>query len=189
MKKSNIILGTIFSIVLISCGSSIESDAEKVAKLICEASNDISKAAEAHEKAENISNKYEGEEKSKFEILVLQKAKDCLPGGSSISTENSSSENSSDSYEDSVSDSNSEDIDSMLDSYEDYMNEYMKYLKKMKNSDMSALSDLPALMERGEEWSKKAEKAKGNMSARQIARMSEIINKMNTAMSDMKQKN
>lgn len=77
------------------------------------------------------------------------------------------------------------DVDAMLDSYEDYMNEYISYLKKINNNDMGALADLPALMEKGEEWSKKAEKAKSNMTARQMARMTEIINKINIAMSDM----
>ncbi len=191
MKKSNILLGTIFSIFLVSCGSSIESDAEKVAKLICEVQNDMSKSAEAQEKTEKISAKYEGEEKEKFEMLVMQKAKDCLPGGSSISTESSSSD-SYDDYEEhssneeiSFSNDGSEDIDAMLDSYEDYMNEYISYMKKMNNDDISALADLPALNAKGQDWANKMEKAKGNMTARQMARMNEIINKLNIAISEM----
>lgn len=182
MKKSNIILGAIFSIVLISCGSSIESDAEKVAKLICEASNDSSKYSENDEKASKISDKYTGKDKEEFEKLVNEKAKDCLYGDAVILQD----ENSSDSYEDSVSSRSSEDIDAMLDSYEDYINEYISYMNKMNNDDMSALSDLPALNEKGQEWASKMEKAKGNMTARQLSRMSEIINKMNIAMSDLK---
>lgn len=80
----------------------------------------------------------------------------------------------------------SEDIDSMLDSYESYVTEYISYLKKMKNNDMSAMESLPSLMEKGEEWGNKMENAKGEMSAKQIARMTKIIGKINVAMAELR---
>lgn len=80
----------------------------------------------------------------------------------------------------------SEDIDSMLDSYESYVTEYISYLKKMKNNDMSAMESLPSLMEKGEEWSKKMDNAKGEMTAKQIARMTKIIGKINVAMVELR---
>ncbi|EHO05419.1 hypothetical protein HMPREF9714_03357 [Myroides odoratimimus CCUG 12901] len=80
----------------------------------------------------------------------------------------------------------SEDIDSMLDSYESYVTEYISYLKKMKNNDMSAMESLPSLMEKGDEWGKKMENAKGEMTAKQIARMTKIIGKINVAMAELR---
>lgn len=174
-----------------SCGSSMESDADKVAKLICEANNDFSKAGEANEKALKIAEKYTGDDKLKFEQLVMQKAKDCLSYGSSISTDNedSYSGDEENTYESESTSTNNEvssiDIDDMLDSYEDYVDQYIDYMKKVNKGDMSAMADAPALMEKAQEWGSKMENSKGDMTARQISRMTEIMNKMNIAISDM----
>lgn len=137
-----------------SCGSSMESDVDKVAKLICEANNDFSKAGEASEKALEIAEKYTGDDKLKFEQLVMQKAKDCLSYGSSISTDNedSYSGDEENTYESESTSTNGEfsssDIDDMLDSYEDYVDQYIDYMKKVSKGDMSAMADAPALMEK-----------------------------------------
>ena len=73
----------------------------------------------------------------------------------------------------------------MLDSYEDYVDQYISYMKKVSKGDMSAMADAPALMEKAEEWGHKMENTKEEMTARQMARMSTISNKMTIAMSDM----
>ncbi|MDR0230007.1 MAG: hypothetical protein LBI72_13250 [Flavobacteriaceae bacterium] len=79
----------------------------------------------------------------------------------------------------------STDIDEMLDSYDSYVTEYISYLKKVKNNDMSAMGDMASLMEKGEEWGKKMENAKGEMTAKQMARMTQIIAKINVAMAGL----
>jgi len=81
----------------------------------------------------------------------------------------------------------SNDIDDMLDSYEDYVDQYIDYMKKVSKGDMNALADAPALMEKAKEYGDKIENSKGDMTAEQIARMSQIMNKMNVAISDMSQ--
>ena len=192
MNKKSLFIG-ILSLALLtleSCGSSMESDADKVAKLICEASDDFSKAGEANEKALKITEKYSGEERIKFEQLVMQKSLDCLTYGSNISTDSDTiEEESTYEFENTSTESNhgisSDDIDDMLDSYEDYVDQYIDYMKKVNKGDMTALANAPALMEKAQEWGDKMENSKGDMTARQMARMSEILNKMNIAISDM----
>lgn len=73
----------------------------------------------------------------------------------------------------------------MLDSYEDYVDQYISYMKKVSKGDMSAMADAPALMEKAQEWGDEMENTKEEMTARQMARMSTISNKMTIAMSDM----
>lgn len=83
MKKITvfpILLSLIFA--LASCGSSMESDAEKLAKLNCNAQNateeqkvnELSKAAEF---ADKIKDKYEGEAKTKFEEAYVKYYANC----------------------------------------------------------------------------------------------------------------
>lgn len=79
----------------------------------------------------------------------------------------------------------SRDIDDLLDSYESYMNDYMDYMKKVKNSDMSALGDLPALMEKAEELGEKMDRVKSDMTPNQLARMLKLVNKVNSMMAEM----
>lgn len=92
------------------------------------------------------------------------------------------SESTSTEYNSKVS---SAEIDDMLDSYEDYVDQYVSYMKKLSKNDMSAMADAPALMEKAEEWGNKMENTKDEMTARQMARMTTISNKMTIAMSDM----
>lgn len=92
MKKTIITLGITFSLLLVSCNSTMESDANEMARMICESRNDLNKAAELMPKIEEIANKYK-DDKEKFGKLVLQKSKDCLsdinsPSSSSFNEEN-----------------------------------------------------------------------------------------------------
>ncbi len=85
----------------------------------------------------------------------------------------------------SSSSSSSEDWDAMLDSYDEYVTKYISYMKKAANGDMSALTEYPALMEKAQEYSKKIENAKGEMSSSQLSRYMQITNRMANAALEM----
>ena len=93
---------------------------------------------------------------------------------SSIDTELSSTDTES-----------TEDFDAVLESYEEYVDQYISYMKKAANGDMEALSEYPALMEKAQELSKNLEKAKGDLSASQLAKYQKINMKMLEAAQNM----
>lgn len=93
MKKLKITLGLVFTMLLASCGGSMESDAKKVAELQCkimkmsdgilegemDAATTIALAQETEELVEEIEGKYTTEaEKEKFEKAVLKALAECL---------------------------------------------------------------------------------------------------------------
>jgi len=95
MKSLKITIGLFATLLLASCGSSVESDAQKLADLMCKSqkiskqilageldANDVSKSAafamEAAELKEEIGVKYTSkEEKKAFEKAVLKAMKNC----------------------------------------------------------------------------------------------------------------
>lgn len=78
-----------------------------------------------------------------------------------------------------------EDFDAVLESYEEYVDQYISYMKKAANGDMEALSEYPALMEKAQELGEKMEKAKGDLSASQLAKYQKITMKMAEAAQNM----
>lgn len=95
MNNLKITFGLIATILLSSCGSSVESDAKKLAELQCKsmkmsekiqsgemdasnATESMSFALEASELAEELEGKYTtDEEKKEFEKAVMKAMKDC----------------------------------------------------------------------------------------------------------------
>lgn len=95
MNSLKITLGLIATILLSSCGSSVESDAKKLADLQCKsmkmaekiqsgemdvsnATESMSFAIEASELAEKLEGKYTtGEDQREFQKAVLKAMKDC----------------------------------------------------------------------------------------------------------------
>lgn len=78
LSKIAFILGT--SIVLTSCGSSIESDAQELADLMCKAENDltdIENSMKLAELSDKLDGKYTGEEEKKFEAAFFEAKKNC----------------------------------------------------------------------------------------------------------------
>lgn len=72
----------------------------------------------------------------------------------------------------------------VLDNYEDYINEYIKYYKKAKNGDISALKEYPKLMRKAEELQKSLTQAQNDnsLTTKQISRMTKIQTKMLNAL-------
>ena len=66
--------------------------------------------------------------------------------------------------------SSSSDWDKVLDSYEKYVNEYIAVYKKVQAGDASAYSQLASLMEKYQ----KLDKASGELTASQLARLQKI---------------
>ena len=108
-----------------------------------------------------------------------------------VSTSDVSDLNVSDDSEDenetslSASSSDSEDFDAVLESYEEYVDQYIVLMKKAAKGDMSAMSEYPTLMEKAQELGEKMEKAKGDMSASQLAKYQKITMKMAEAAQNM----
>ncbi len=103
-------------------------------------------------------------------------------------SDNDKEESEEDNTELSSTDTEStEDFDAVLESYEEYVDQYISYLKKAANGDMEALSEYPALMEKAQELSKNLEKAKGDLSASQLAKYQKINMKMLEAAQNMQE--
>ena len=78
LSKGAIIFAT--SILLTSCGSSIESDAKELAELSCKVEKDLSDLESAQELAEltdELEGKYSGEKEEKFEKAFYEAKKNC----------------------------------------------------------------------------------------------------------------
>lgn len=82
----------------------------------------------------------------------------------------------------SSSSSSSNDWDSILNEYESYVNDMISLYKKAQNGDLSAMSDYASVMEDAQSLSNKLANAKGTMSASQVKRYTQILNKMNKAL-------
>lgn len=82
--------------------------------------------------------------------------------------------------------SNTNNIDVMLDDYDKYVDQYLLFIGKMGDrSDMSVMSEYPALIEKGQQWTESMERAEHeqDFTPAQMRRMLEIQNKMTQAVS------
>lgn len=82
--------------------------------------------------------------------------------------------------------SNTNNIDVMLDDYDKYVDQYLLFIGKMGDrSDMSVMSEYPALIEKGQQWTVSMERAEKeqDFTPAQMRRMLEIQNKMTQAVS------
>lgn len=74
--------------------------------------------------------------------------------------------------------SSSSDWDKVLDSYEKYVNEYIAVYKKVQAGDASAYSQLASLMEKYQKVADQLDKASGELTASQLARLQKINAKL-----------
>lgn len=81
--------------------------------------------------------------------------------------------------------SSSGDIDELLDSYDSYVTKYISFMKKAAKGDMTAMAEYPGLMKEAEEFGEKCENAKGDFSAAQLKRYTEISAKFAKAAQEM----
>lgn len=72
----------------------------------------------------------------------------------------------------------SDNWDKLLDSYEKYLDQYVKLYKKAQTGDMSALTEYTSMLEKAESLSKQLEKAKGDLSAKQMNRFIKLQTKL-----------
>ena len=103
------------------------------------------------------------------------------------SSTSSSSSSDTDSDNEDTSSSDNKEWDKVLDDYEAYVDKNLKIIKKMKNDDLTAIAEYPALMEKAkdlEESLQSAQKSK-SLSSKQINRMMKIQTKMLQATQDM----
>ena len=83
MKKTLTILGAVLfvTVVMTSCGNSIESDAKKLADLQCKSlkagTTDIAAATETAQLAEKLKDKYQGDDLKKFEEAFAKEFANC----------------------------------------------------------------------------------------------------------------
>ena len=70
------------------------------------------------------------------------------------------------------------DWDKVLDSYEKYVNEYIAVYKKVQAGDASAYSQLASLMEKYQKLADQLDKASGELTASQLARLQKINAKL-----------
>ena len=185
--------------VLISCGKSIESDAKKMADLMCKAQEDKSNSIENLkyvEQIEKIEEKYSGDEKEKLqklaEDLYLKQCGDKI-SSSLLNDEPFEEQNlqegdrilSSDPnlVEESTIE-NSSDFDKMLIDYENYVDQYLIMYKKAMNGDQTAMTEYPALMEKAQELEQSMKDAQNNkeLTVQQAKKMNDINFKMLEAM-------
>lgn len=80
-----------------------------------------------------------------------------------------------------------ENWDEMLDSYEQYVEQYLKYVKKVNDGDISAMTEYAELLDTTTDLSKKMEMAKGQLSTKQLKRYLNITNKFTTGIVDITQ--
>mgnify|MGYP003253191405 FL=1 len=80
-----------------------------------------------------------------------------------------------------------ENSDEMVDSYEKYVEQYLKYVKKVNDGDISAMTEYAELLDKTTDLSEKMEKAKGQLSPEQLKRYLNITNKFTTGIIDVTQ--
>lgn len=117
-------------------------------------------------------------------FFITSKQIEKLEYSSSTSTSSSSD---TDSDNENTSSSDNKEWDKVLDDYEAYVDKNLKIIKKMKNDDLTAIAEYPALMEKAkdlEESLQSAQKSK-SLSSKQINRMMKIQTKMLQATQDM----
>ena len=99
-------------------------------------------------------------------------------------SDKSNSSTSSDESSSKVSDGN---FDKALDDYDAYVDEYIKFLKKAKDGDASAMSEYPAMLQKAQNMEQSLTDAQtnNNLSADQLQRMLKIQGKLLGAASAM----
>lgn len=79
----------------------------------------------------------------------------------------------------------SAETDAALDSYEDYVDEYIVFLKKAQKGDASAMQQYPILMQKANEMNSKIHGMSNEFNSKQLARLTKIAMKLNTAAAEM----
>lgn len=196
MKKSSLLSIVVLSImILVSCGSSIESDAKKAAELMCEAYQNPDRSIALTVQMEEISEKYTGTDKDKFEEIAEREYEECLKSVIKSSTNSEimnigndkSEEGEEDDYESdyeedtSYLNDGSSDINVMLESYENYVDEYISLMEKSKSGNIVDSKDYERMMKKAEEFGEKMDNSTDDMTVNQITRFSEIQAKLTTA--------
>ena len=79
----------------------------------------------------------------------------------------------------------SNDIDAYLKSYDEYVDQYIKFMKKAKDGDVSAMTEYAESMEKATDLSEKMEKAESEMTSAQMAKFLKIQAKLTQAAANM----
>lgn len=132
--------------------------------------------------------------KSKGKYFIIQCKTDsedisAYKGSSSSDDSFNSDDNYSscdDDYGSSDDSSGSDDWDSILDSYESYVDDCISLMEKAAAGDMSALTEYPSLMEDAQELQDKLSNAQSDLSSSQVARYTEITQKLTEAAQNMR---
>lgn len=180
--------------LLMSCGKSVEKDAQTIADFKClEFNSRGDKRDQYRAEMEKITSKYSGEDLAKLETLAKELFEKNCQEKIKEDKENEAFEKEMNSYSDSLdtpydfekaSSSTNSDYDKMLNDYESYVDQYLVLYKKAMNGDQTAMMEYPDLMSKAEELErsmKDAEKS-GNLSVQQLKRMNDINFKMLGAM-------
>lgn len=77
---------------------------------------------------------------------------------------------------------NNPEYEKLLVSYEKYVNNYIAYTKKIKDGDVSAISNYTKLLQQAQEISSKIEKVKGDLSIDQLSRFNDLSIKLANAL-------
>ena len=101
--------------------------------------------------------------------------------------ENGMIESSNGNNEKTVMSSSGENWDDLLNSYEKYVDQFIKYVKKVSDGDISAMTEYVNLIEKTTDLAGKMENAKGQLSSEQMKRYLDINSKYTKAMIDVAQ--
>lgn len=75
--------------------------------------------------------------------------------------------------------------DKLLDEYEQYVDNYIKFMKKAKSGDISAIAEYATMLEKTERLSDELEKEQGEMTSAQLKRYTKISQKLTNAALEM----
>lgn len=135
---------------------------------------------------------FDQSKKMTIEKIDLRTNAEYHSSGSSSSDEGSSYYNDDESSDDddddteevssSSSSSSSSEWDEILDQYESYVDEMVSLYKKIQAGDQSALIDYTEALKDAQSLSNKLAKAKGSMTAAQVRRYTQILNKYSKAL-------
>lgn len=78
------------------------------------------------------------------------------------------------------------DFDEWLESYEKYIDRYISFMKKAKNGDASAMSEYGKFLEEANDYMRKLEKVKGNLTPSQLNKLNQLNIKKMEALQNMK---
>lgn len=124
------------------------------------------------------------EKTKKFSVSSVLKEKEETNNSSSSSSTSSSNKGYSSSSSN-KSASNDEDWDKVLKSYESYIDQYIKLMKKVKNGDMSVMTEYAEMMEKATDLSEKMSNAGNDLSASQMSKFMKLQTKLANAAAGM----